>query len=128
MILTVILTVITVLAVFVTGIKDEKVVKNIIQTVSQQGITVVIALVAITVACISYQDSKKREENKEVYLNYLALMFTLIIFMQAISLFIYLKVFSQWYLWIFSSYFVLGILLITMALVETFKIVKMTFK
>lgn len=138
MAMTVFLSIATIIAIFsyivwgteVTPKEDAKatIVKGIIQLISQQGITVVIALIAITVACISFQDAQTRKEYKAEYLNYLAVMFMLIIFMQTISLFIFLPVLSSWYVLVFASYFVIGLLLVVMSLVETYKIVRKTFE
>ncbi|WP_255300083.1 hypothetical protein [Bacillus thuringiensis] len=125
---TAILTAMTIIAVLSNVYKDIEILRDLITAIFQQGTTVIIALIAVTVACISYQSSQKRQENKGVYLNYLALMFMMIIFMLAGSIFKYLPITSKIYLIVFGLYFLLGMLLIISALVETYRIIRKTFE
>ncbi|KGT43561.1 MULTISPECIES: hypothetical protein [Bacillus cereus group] len=125
---TAILTAMTIIAVLSNVYKDIETLRDLITAIFQQGTTVIIALIAVTVACISYQSSQKRQENKGVYLNYLALMFMMIIFMLAGSIFKYLPITSKIYLIVFGLYFLLGMLLIISALVETYRIIRKTFE
>ncbi|WP_254798834.1 hypothetical protein [Bacillus sp. L27] len=118
----------TIIAVLSNVYKDIETLRDLITAIFQQGTTVIIALIAVTVACISYQSSQKRQENKGVYLNYLALMFMMIIFMLAGSIFKYLPITSKIYLIVFGLYFLLGMLLIISALVETYRIIRKTFE
>lgn len=118
------LTVVTIVAVLSNVYSDIEKLQKLLTVIFQQGTTVVIALIAITVACISYQSSQKRQENKDIYLNYLALMFILIIFMLVGSIFQYLPETNKIYLLVFVMYSLLGLLLITTALVETYRIIK----
>ncbi|WP_249709411.1 hypothetical protein [Bacillus cereus] len=125
---TVALVIATIVAVLSNAYRDIEKIKELLTLIFQQGTTVVIALIAITVACISYQSSQKRLENKEVYLNYLALMFMMIIFMLAGSIFQYLQITNKIYLLVFVLYSLLGLLLITTALLETYRIIRKTFE
>ncbi|MGH1037985.1 hypothetical protein CN676_24185 [Bacillus wiedmannii] len=123
-----ILTAMTIITVLSNVYKDIETLRDLLTAIFQQGTTVIIALIAVTVACISYQSSQKRQENKGVYLNYLALMFMMIIFMLAGSIFKYLPITSKIYLIVFGLYFLLGMLLIISALVETYRIIRKTFE
>ncbi|HDR7888386.1 TPA: hypothetical protein QCY29_000672 [Bacillus toyonensis] len=123
-----ILTAMTIITVLSNVYKDIETLRDLLTAIFQQGTTVIIALIAVTVACISYQGSQKRQENKGVYLNYLALMFMMIIFMLAGSIFKYLPITSKIYLIVFGLYFLLGMLLIISALVETYRIIRKTFE
>ncbi|WIK94409.1 hypothetical protein [Bacillus cereus] len=125
---TAILTAMTIITVLLNVYKDIETLRDLLTAIFQQGTTVIIALIAVTVACISYQSSQKRQENKGVYLNYLALMFMMIIFMLAGSIFKYLPITSKIYLIVFGLYFLLGMLLIISALVETYRIIRKTFE
>lgn len=125
---TAILTVATIIAVLSNVYSDIGKLQKLLTAIFQQGTTVVIALIAITVACISYQSSQKRQEYKDIYLNYLALMFILIIFMLVGSIFQYLPETNQMYLLVFILYSLLGLLLITTALLETYRIIRKTFE
>ncbi|WP_223697191.1 hypothetical protein [Bacillus wiedmannii] len=125
---TAILTAMTIITVLSNVYKDIETLRDLLTAIFQQGTTVIIALIAVTVACISYQSSQKRQENKGVYLNYLALMFMMIIFMLAGSIFKYLPITSKIYLIVFGLYFLLGMLLIISALVETYRIIRKTFE
>ncbi|NRS77419.1 hypothetical protein HP573_01545 [Bacillus cereus] len=125
---TAILTAMTIISVLSNVYKDIETLRDLLTAIFQQGTTVIIALIAVTVACISYQSSQKRQENKGIYLNYLALMFMMIIFMLAGSIFKYLPITSKIYLIVFGLYFLLGMLLIISALVETYRIIRKTFE
>ncbi|KAA0788719.1 MULTISPECIES: hypothetical protein [Bacillus cereus group] len=125
---TAILAAMTIIAVMSNVYKDIEKLRELLTSIFQQGTTVIIALIAVTVACISYQSSQKRHENKDVYLNYLALMFLMIIFMLAGSIFKYLPITSEIYLLVFVFYFLLGMLLIVSALIETYRIIRKTFE
>lgn len=61
---TAILTVATIIAVLSNVYSDIGKLQKLLTAIFQQGTTVVIALIAITVACISYQSSQKGKSIK----------------------------------------------------------------
>lgn len=61
---TAILTAMTIITVLLNVYKDIETLRDLLTAIFQQGTTVIIALIAVTVACISYQSSQKDKRTK----------------------------------------------------------------
>ncbi len=53
---------------------------EMLQETAKLGISTIIGLIAISIACMSFQNYESRAENKNVYLNYSTLMLVTLIF------------------------------------------------
>ncbi|MEB8652942.1 hypothetical protein P4G96_30000 [Bacillus cereus] len=103
---------------------------GMIQETSKLGITIIIGLIAIAIACISFQSLEVRKENKNFYMNYLTLMLIALLFLLTIFWFPYLSIDSNEYMYyfIFIVYFLLGTVLLGLSLIGTHKIIKKAFE
>ncbi|MEB8671631.1 hypothetical protein P4388_29855 [Bacillus thuringiensis] len=102
---------------------------EMLQETAKLGISTIIGLIAISIACMSFQNYESRAENKNVYLNYLTLMLVTLIFLLVTFLFPYLPINSNLYMYyaIFIIYFLLGIILLGGSLIATFEVIKKAF-
>ncbi|WP_226606444.1 hypothetical protein [Bacillus cereus] len=75
------LAIITVITVICNTIGNMKMLTEMLQEKAKLGISIIIGLVAISIACMSFQNQESRTENKNVYLNYLTLMLVTLTFL-----------------------------------------------
>lgn len=128
--LVVALAIITVIIVICNTIGNMKMLTEMLQETAKLGISTIIGLIAISIACMSFQNHESRMENKNFYLNYLTLMLVTLTFLLATFLFPYLPINSNLYLYyaIFNIYFLLGIILLGGSLIATFGVIKKAFE
>lgn len=128
--LVVALAIITVIIVICNTIGNMKMLTEMLQETAKLGISTIIGLIAISIACMSFQNHESRMENKNFYLNYLTLMLVTLTFLLATFLFPYLPINSNLYLYyaIFNIYFLLGIILLGGSLIATFWVIKKAFE
>lgn len=128
--LVVALAIITVIIVICNTIGNMKMLTEMLQETAKLGISTIIGLIAISIACMSFQNHESRMENKNFYLNYLTLTLVTLTFLLATFLFPYLPINSNLYLYyaIFNIYFLLGIILLGGSLIATFGVIKKAFE
>ena len=126
--LVVALAVVTIVTVALNGMMDMSQLKIMIQETARQGMSVVIGLIAIAIACMSFQSPEKRQENKSIYLNYLAFMLIMLGFLQTVFLFPYLPAKTSVYIAAFILYFFIGLGLIIITVYRTYEIIKKAFE
>lgn len=128
--LVVALAIITVIIIICNTIGNMKMLTEMLQETAKLGISTIIGLIAISIACMSFQNHESRMENKNFYLNYLTLMLVTLTFLLATFLFPYLPINSNLYLYyaIFNIYFLLGIILLGGSLIATFGVIKKVFE
>ncbi|MDA1909222.1 hypothetical protein PDK24_25795 [Bacillus cereus] len=126
--LVVALAIITVITVICNTIGNMKMLTEMLQETAKLGISTIIGLIAISIACMSFQNHESRMENKNFYLNYLTLMLVTLTFLLATFLFPYLPINSNLYYAIFNIYFLLGIILLGGSLIATFGVIKKAFE
>lgn len=102
---------------------------GMIQETSKLGITIIIGLIGIAIACIAFQSLEARKENKNFYMNYLTLMLIALLFTNYFW-FPYLPIDSNKYMYyfIFIVYFLFGTVLLGLSLIGTHKIIKKAFE
>lgn len=120
----------TLLTVIFNAIGNMKMLIEMIQETSKLGISIVIGLIAIAIACMSFQSQEARTENKNFYMNYLTLMLIALLFLLTIFWFPYLSIDSNKYMYyfIFIIYFLFGTVLLGLSLIGTHKIIKKAFE
>lgn len=108
--LVIFLAVFTLIAVVFNAIGNMEMLVGMIQETSKLGITIIIGLIGIAIACIAFQSLEARKENKNFYMNYLTLMLIALLFLLTIFWFPYLPIDSNKYMYyfIFIVYFLLG--------------------
>ncbi|MFJ9304485.1 hypothetical protein [Bacillus toyonensis] len=128
--LVVALAIITVITVICNTVGNMKMLTVMLQETAKLGISIIIGLVAISIACMSFQNHESRAENKNVYLNYLTLMLVTLTFLLTTFLFPYLPINYNLYVYyaIFIIYFLLGIILLGGSLKATFEVIKKAFE
>ncbi|PHC65045.1 hypothetical protein [Bacillus toyonensis] len=128
--LVILLAVFTLLFVVFNAIGNMEMLVGMIQETSKLGITIIIGLIAIAIACMSFQSQEARTENKNFYMNYLTLMLIVLLFLLTIFLFPYLPIDSNKYMYyfIFIVYFLLGTVLLGLSLIGTHEIIKKAFE
>ncbi|KAA0748395.1 hypothetical protein DN397_22030 [Bacillus sp. AY1-10] len=128
--LVIFLAVFTLLTVVFNVIGNMKMLVEMIQETSKLGISIIIGLIGIVIACISFQSLEARKENKNFYMNYLTLMLIALLFLLTIFWFPYLGIDSNKYMsyFIFIVYFLLGTVLLGLSLKGTHEIIKKTFE
>ena len=80
--LVIFLAVFTLLSVVFNAIVNMEMLVGMIQETSKLGITIIIGLIAIAIACMSFQSQEARTENKNFYMNYLTLMLIVLLFLK----------------------------------------------
>lgn len=127
--LVVALAIITVITVICNTMGNMKMLTEMLQETAKLGISTIIGLVAISIACMSFQNHESRAVNKNVYLNYLTLMLVTLTFLLTTFLFPYLPINSNLYMYytIFIIYFLLGIILLGGSLIATFEVIMKAF-
>ncbi|MFK4353864.1 hypothetical protein [Bacillus sp. RC92] len=128
--LVIFLAVFTLIAVVFNAIGNMKMLIEMIQETSKLGISIIIGLIAIAIACMSFQSLEARTENKNFYMNYLTLMLIALLFLLTIFWFPYLSIDSNTYMYyfIFIVYFLFGTVLLGLSLSGIHKIIKKTFE
>ncbi|PFR04406.1 hypothetical protein COK31_11070 [Bacillus cereus] len=128
--LVIFLAVFTLIAVVFNAIGNMKMLIEMIQETSKLGISIIIGLIAIAIACMSFQSQEARTENKNFYMNYLTLMLIALLFLLTIFWFPYLSLGSSKYMFyfIFIVYFLIGTVLLGFSLIGTHKIIKKAFE
>lgn len=128
--LVIFLAIFTLIAVVFNAIGNMKMLIEMIQETSKLGITIIIGLIAIAIACMSFQSQEARTENKNFYMNYLTLMLIALLFLLTIFWFPYLSLDSSKYMFyfIFIVYFLVGTVLLGFSLIGTHKIIKKAFE
>ncbi|HGN6580283.1 hypothetical protein [Bacillus cereus] len=128
--LVIFLAVFTLLSVVFNAIGNMEMLVGMIQETSKLRITIIIGLIAIAIACMSFQSQEARKENKNFYMNYLTLMLSALLFLLTIFLFPYLPIDSNKYMYyfIFIVYFLLGTVLLGLSLIGTHNIIKKSFE
>ncbi|MDZ4443135.1 hypothetical protein ACSYR0_03210 (plasmid) [Bacillus cereus] len=128
--LVIFLAVFTLITVVFNAIGNMEMLVGMIQETSKLGITIIIGLIAIAIACISFQSLEARKENKNFYMNYLTLMLIALLFLLTIFWFPYLPIDSNKYMYyfIFIVYFLLGTVLLGLSLIGTHKFIKKAFE
>ncbi|HDR6217339.1 hypothetical protein CN353_03260 [Bacillus cereus] len=128
--LVIFLAVFTLITVVFNAIGNMEMLVGMIQETSKLGITIIIGLIAIAIACMSFQSQEARKENKNFYMNYLTLMLSALLFLLTIFLFPYLPIDSNKYMYyfIFIVYFLLGTVLLGFSLIGTHNIIKKSFE
>ncbi|MRR80784.1 hypothetical protein EKU29_18720, partial [Bacillus anthracis] len=108
--LVIFLAVFTLIAVVFNAIGNMEMLVGMIQETSKLGITIIIGLIGIAIACIAFQSLEARKENKNFYMNYLTLMLIALLFLLTIFWFPYLPIDSNKYMYyfIFIVYFLFG--------------------
>lgn len=124
------LAIFTLFAVIFNAIGNMKMLIEMIQETSKLGISIIIGLIAIAIACMSFQSQEARTENKNFYMNYLTLMLIVLLFLLTIFWFPYLSIDSNKYMYyfIFIVYFLFGTVLLGLSLIGTHKIIKKAFE
>ncbi|PFK82999.1 hypothetical protein [Bacillus thuringiensis] len=124
------LAIFTLFAVIFNAIGNMKMLIEMIQETSKLGISIIIGLIAIAIACMSFQSQEARTENKNFYMNYLTLMLIALLFLLTIFWFPYLSIDSNKYMYyfIFIVYFLFGTVLLGLSLIGTHKIIKKAFE
>jgi L-asparagine transporter-like permease len=124
------LAIFTLFAVVFNAIGNMKMLIEMIQETSKLGISIIIGLIAIAIACMSFQSQEARTENKNFYMNYLTLMLIALLFLLTIFWFPYLSIDSNKYMYyfIFIVYFLFGTVLLGLSLIGTHKIIKRAFE
>ncbi|MRQ36632.1 hypothetical protein, partial [Bacillus anthracis] len=112
--LVIFLAVFTLIAVVFNAIGNMEMLVGMIQETSKLGITIIIGLIGIAIACIAFQSLEARKENKNFYMNYLTLMLIALLFLLTIFWFPYLPIDSNKYMYyfIFIVYFLFGTVLL----------------
>ncbi|EMA6345065.1 hypothetical protein U3450_004131 [Bacillus cytotoxicus] len=120
----------TLLFVVFNAIGNMKMLVEMIQETSKLGISIIIGLIAIAIACMSFQSQEARKENKSFYMNYLTLMLIALLFLLTIFWFPYLSLNSNKYMFyfVFIVYFLIGTVLLGLSLIGTHKIIKKAFE
>ncbi|WP_242296721.1 MULTISPECIES: hypothetical protein [unclassified Bacillus cereus group] len=128
--LVILLAAFTLLSVVFNAIGNMEMLVGMIQETSKLGISIIIGLIGIVIACISFQSLEARKENKNFYMNYLTLMLITLLFLLTIFLFPYLPIDSNKYMYyfIFIVYFLLGTVLLGLSLIGTHNIIKKSFE
>ncbi|MEY6553593.1 hypothetical protein AB8Q00_24530 [Bacillus cereus] len=128
--LVILLAVFTLLFVVFNAIGNMEMLVGMIQETSKLGISIIIGLIGIAIACIAFQSLEARKENKNFYMNYLTLMLIALLFLLTIFWFPYLPIDSNKYMYyfIFIVYFLLGTVLLGLSLRGTYEIIKKTFE
>ncbi|AAP27534.1 MULTISPECIES: hypothetical protein [Bacillus] len=128
--LVIFLAVFTLIAVVFNAIGNMEMLVGMIQETSKLGITIIIGLIGIAIACIAFQSLEARKENKNFYMNYLTLMLIALLFLLTIFWFPYLPIDSNKYMYyfIFIVYFLFGTVLLGLSLIGTHKIIKKAFE
>lgn len=128
--LVIFLAVFTLITVVFNALGNMEMLVGMIQETSKLGITIIIGLIAIAIACMSFQSQEARKENKNFYMNYLTLMLSALLFLLTIFLFPYLPIDSNKYMYyfIFIVYFLLGTVLLGLSLIGTHNIIKKSFE
>ncbi|MBP0736657.1 hypothetical protein J8J97_21015, partial [Bacillus anthracis] len=116
--LVIFLAVFTLIAVVFNAIGNMEMLVGMIQETSKLGITIIIGLIGIAIACIAFQSLEARKENKNFYMNYLTLMLIALLFLLTIFWFPYLPIDSNKYMYyfIFIVYFLFGTVLLGLSL------------
>ncbi|WJE62687.1 hypothetical protein QRE63_18770 [Bacillus mycoides] len=124
------LAIFTLFAVVFNAIGNMKMLIEMIQETSKLGISIIIGLIAIAIACMSFQSQEARTDNKNFYMNYLTLMLIALLFLLTIFWFPYLSIDSNKYMYyfIFIVYFLFGTVLLGLSLIGTHKIIKKAFE
>ncbi|AIM12985.1 hypothetical protein BAHan_4008 [Bacillus anthracis] len=99
--LVIFLAVFTLIAVVFNAIGNMEMLVGMIQETSKLGITIIIGLIGIAIACIAFQSLEARKENKNFYMNYLTLMLIALLFLLTIFWFPYLPIDSNKYMYYF---------------------------
>ncbi|MBP0833191.1 hypothetical protein, partial [Bacillus anthracis] len=97
--LVIFLAVFTLIAVVFNAIGNMEMLVGMIQETSKLGITIIIGLIGIAIACIAFQSLEARKENKNFYMNYLTLMLIALLFLLTIFWFPYLPIDSNKYMY-----------------------------
>ncbi|HDX9591453.1 TPA: hypothetical protein ROX98_004557 [Bacillus pseudomycoides] len=128
--LIVILAIVTLIAVLSNTIGNITMLTEMVQETAKLGVSINIGLIAISIACMSFQNYEIRKRNKNLYLNYLSLMLVMLLFLLTIFLFPYLPTKSSItiYYIAFIIYFVFGITLLVLSLKGTYEVIKKTFE
>ncbi|HDR4365334.1 TPA: hypothetical protein ACKU3G_003823 [Bacillus cereus] len=128
--LVIFLAIFTLLTVIFNAIGNMKMLIEMIQETSKLGISIIIGLIAIAIACMSFQSQEARKENKNFYMNYLTLMLIALLFLLTIFWFPYLSIDSNKYMYyfIFIVYFLFGTVLLGLSLIGAHKIIKKAFE
>lgn len=128
--LVIFLAVFTLLSVVFNAIGNMEMLVGMIQETSKLGISIIIGLIGIAIACIAFQSIEARKENKNFYMNYLTLMLIALLFLLTIFWFPYLPIDSNKYMYyfIFIVYFLFGTVLLGLSLIGTHKIIKKAFE
>ncbi|PEP28579.1 hypothetical protein CN566_16680 [Bacillus wiedmannii] len=128
--LVILMAVFTLIAVVFNAIGNMKMLVEMIQETSKLGISIIIGLIAIAIACMSFQSQEARKENKSFYMNYLTLMLIALLFLLTIFWFPYLSLNSNKYMFyfVFIVYFLIGTVLLGLSLIGTHKIIKKAFE
>ncbi|KOS25498.1 hypothetical protein ADK18_18280 [Bacillus anthracis] len=119
--LVIFLAVFKVIAEVFNAIGNMEMLVGMIQETSKLGITIIIGLIGIAIACIAFQSLEARKENKNFYMKYLTLMLIALLFLLTIFWFPYLPIDSNKYMYkfIFTVYFLFGTVLLGLSLIGT---------
>ncbi|WP_088321840.1 hypothetical protein [Bacillus cereus] len=90
--------------------------------------SLVVGLIAISIACIVLLSKRKRNLDKQYYLDYLILMMRIFVLFFLIFLFGYIPIKTNFAIATIIIYFVITFGLIVLVVVDTYKVIKKTLE
>lgn len=126
--LTGILSVITIPTVAIAVAKDVSKLEEVIKETTKLGMSLVIGLIAISIACIALLSKRKRNLDKQYYLDYLILMMGMLVLFFLVFLFGYIPIKTNFAIATIIMYFVITFGLIVLAVSDTYKVIKKTLE
>ncbi|MGG5757947.1 hypothetical protein ACQ3VF_19430 [Bacillus toyonensis] len=126
--LTGILSVITIPTVAITVAKDVSKLEEVIKETTKLGMSLVIGLIAISIACIALLSKRKRNLDKQYYLDYLIFMMGMLVFFFVVFLFGYIPMKTSFAIATIIMYFAITFGFIVIAVADTYKVIKKTLE
>lgn len=122
------LAVVTIPTVAIAVAKDVSKLEEVIKETTKLGMSLVIGLIAISIACIALLSKRKRNLDKQYYLNYLILMMGMLVLFFITFLFGYIPIKTNFAIATIIIYFVITFGLIVVAVADTYKVIKKTLE
>jgi drug/metabolite transporter (DMT)-like permease len=125
-----VLAVVTIPKVAIAVAKDVSKLEEVIKETTKLGMSLVIGLMcfAISIACIALLSKRKRNLDKQYYLDYLILMMGMLVLFFLVFLFGYIPIKTNFAIVTIIMYFVITFSLIVIAIADTYKVIKKTLE
>ncbi|MED3354377.1 hypothetical protein P4414_04260 [Bacillus thuringiensis] len=123
-----VLTVVTIPTVAIAVARDTSKLEEVIKETTKLGMSLVIGLIAISIACIALLSKRKRNLDKQYYLDYLILMMGMLVLFFQVFLFGYIPIKTNFAITTIIMYFVITFSLIVIAVADTYKVIKKTLE